>query len=424
MTWTDQVIAAGREAAEGRRRGLSALIPFVGPAMIASVAYMDPGNFATNIAAGAAYGYELVWVVVAASLMAMLFQALSARLGIVTGRGLAQIARDMLPKPVVWGMWVISEIGAMATDLAEFLGGAIGLSLLTGLPLFPALVVTGVITYGLLLVQSRGFRPMEILIGLFVGLISLCYIAELVVAPPHWIALWQGVSTPHLADEGAITLAVGIIGATVMPHVIYLHSSLTQERIPAHSRSELRRILAFSNVEVLFALGLAGFINIAMVAMAATVFHDGAHNDVADIATAYLTLKPLLGASAAMLFMVSLLGSGFSSSVVGTMAGQIIMEQFLSFHTPLWLRRAITMIPAFVVVWCGVDSTQTLILSQVVLSLVLPVPLIALIVFTSRRAIMGEFVNSWFVTVLASCFAIAILALNIRIISDTLGPFF
>jgi len=424
MTWTDQVIAAGREAAEGRRRGLSALLPFVGPAMIASVAYMDPGNFATNIAAGATYGYELVWVVVWASLMAMLFQALSARLGIVTGRGLAQIARDTLPKPVVWGMWAVSEIGAMATDLAEFLGGAIGLSLLTGLPLFPALVATGVITYGLLLVQSRGFRPMEILIGLFVGLISLCYIAELVVAPPHWLALWQGMSTPHLADEGAITLAVGIIGATVMPHVIYLHSSLTQERIPANSRHEIRRILAFSNIEVLFALGLAGFINIAMVAMAATVFHDGIHNDVADIATAYLTLKPLLGASAAALFMVSLLGSGFSSSVVGTMAGQIIMEQFLTFRTPLWLRRAITMIPAFVVVWCGVDSTQALIFSQVVLSLVLPVPLIALIVFTSRRTIMGEFVNSRFVTILASCFAIAILALNVRIISDTLGPLF
>jgi manganese transport protein len=418
---TERTVLAGRAALAGEQRGLRAFLPFLGPAVIASVAYMDPGNFATNISAGASFGYLLLWVVLMANVVAMLFQALSAKLGIVTGQSLAGHCRRRFPRPVVYAMWVVSEIAAMATDLAEFLGGAIGLSLLFGLPLLASLVVTGIATYAMLLLQGRGFRPMEILIGIFVGIVGISYLIELVIAPPDWAAVAYHTFVPQLQGAQSVTLAVGIIGATVMPHAIYLHSSLMQNRVPTFNNAERRRVLRFSNVEVLFALGIAGLINMAMVAMAAVVFHDGVHNDVADIETAYRTLIPLMGAGAAGVFLVSLLASGLSSSAVGTMAGQVIMQDFVKFRMPLWFRRLVTMVPSFVVVALGANATQALIISQVVLSIVLPVPMIALLILTARRDVMGEFVNSRLTNTAAIAAAVVVLSLNAILLLQTAG---
>ncbi len=409
---SQRTVDAGREALTGQRRGLRALLPFAGPAIIASVAYMDPGNFATNIEAGAKFGYTLLWVVLAANLIAMLFQSLSAKLGIITGKSLAEQCREHFPRGLVYVMWVVSEFGAMATDLAEFLGGAIGLSLLFGLDLMVSLAITGVVTYALLLVQDSGFRPIEIVISAFVAVIGLSYLVEVAIAPPDWSALAYHLVVPQLQGPRSVMLAVGIIGATVMPHAIYLHSSLTQNRMPAANDADRRRILHFSNVEVLAALGLAGLVNMAMVAMAAAVFHATGHAEVAEIETAYHTLIPLMGGAAAGVFLVSLLASGFSSSVVGTMAGQVIMQDFVRFRIPISLRRLLTMIPPFVVVALGVNATQALVISQVVLSLVLPVPMIALVVLTGRRDVMGSFANTRLVSAAAIVAAIVVLSLN------------
>ena len=264
--------------------------------MIASIAYMDPGNFATNIQAGAKYGYALLWVVLMANVIAMLFQALSAKLGIVTGRNLAEMCREHFPQPVVYALWIVSEVAAMATDLAEFLGGAIGLSLLLHIPLVAGMGVTAVLTYGILMFEGRGFRPIEIIIGALVAAIALCYLAEMFIAPVDWGAAGFGSVVPQLPDAGALTIAVGIVGATIMPHAIFLHSGLTQNRAPARDDGERRQLLRFSNIEVLIALAVAGLVNMAMVVMAASAFHEG-HSDVAEIETAYSTLTPLLGAA-------------------------------------------------------------------------------------------------------------------------------
>ncbi|MDR3494772.1 MAG: Nramp family divalent metal transporter, partial [Ancalomicrobiaceae bacterium] len=397
-----------------------AVLPFFGPAVIASVAYMDPGNFATNIESGASFGYQLLWVVLVANLIAMLFQSLSAKLGIVTGKSLATQCRDNLPKPLVYVLWVASEVAAMATDVAEFIGGGLGVSLLLGIPLMHGLVVTGIVTYLILTLQRSGFRPMEIVIGAFVAIIGVSYIIELLIASPNWGLLATGMVTPHLANGHAVTLAVGVVGATVMPHAIYLHSTLTRDRVPPRNDMERRRILNFSNLEVLVALGFAGFVNLAMMTMAAVVFHGG-HDDVASIETAYRTLTPLLGAGAASVFMVSLIASGFSSSVVGTMAGQTIMQDFVAFRIPLWVRRVVTMAPSFAIVAYGVSSIDALIVSQVVLSLVLPVPMIALVYFTSRRDVMGAFANARWVTAGAIAATVVVLALNVVLLAQTLG---
>jgi manganese transport protein len=387
---TSRTNAAIRDVLAGRRHGVLAVLPFVGPAMVASVAYVDPGNFATNIQAGASYGYTLLWVVIAANLIAMLFQSLSAKLGIVTGRNLAELCRDHFPRPVTLAMWAVSEIAAMATDLAEFLGGAVGLSLLLHLPLALGMVVVGAITYGLLLLDRGGFRPLELVIGGLVAAIGACYLLELLIVPPSWHQAALGAVVPRLPNAGAVTLAVGIFGATVMPHAIYLHSGLTQARTRARTDADRRMLVWFSNIEVFGALSLAGLVNAAMMMMAAAAFHAG-HADVAEIETAYHTLAPLLGGAAAFIFLLSLMASGISSSVVGTMAGQVIMQGFLHRRIPVWLRRAITMVPGFVVVAAGADVTHCLVVSQVVLSLVLPVPMVALLLLSRRRAVMGDF---------------------------------
>jgi len=404
----------------GPRRGLGGYLAFGGPAVIASIAYMDPGNFATNIQAGARYGYSLLWVVLLANLIAMLFQALSAKLGIVTGRNLAEMCRERFPKPIVWAMWAVSEIAAMATDLAEFLGGAIGLALLFKMPLLAGMTVTAVITYGILMFESRGFRPVELIISSLVAIIALCYLIEMFIAPVDWAsAAWHTV-TPQIADADALLLAVGIIGATVMPHAVYLHSGLTQARIPARDDGEKRIVVLISNWEVLIALAIAGLVNMAMVMMAASAFHAG-HSDVAEIETAYHTLTPLLGIGAAGIFLLSLIVSGVSSSVVGTMAGQMIMQGFVGFRIPIWLRRLITMIPAFVVVALGVNATRALVVSQVVLSIALPLPMIALLMFTRRRDVMGAFANSRLTNTVAVVGTALVLLLNAVLILQTFG---
>ncbi len=412
-------IAIG-EVLAGRRRGMSAFALMAGPAVIASIAYMDPGNYATNIQAGAKYGYGLLWVVLLANLIAMLFQALSAKLGIVTGRNLAELCRAYFPRPLVIGMWIVSEIAAMATDLAEFLGGAIGLALLFHLPLFWGMVVTGIVTYGILMFERRGFRPIELIIGALVGVIGLCFLIEMFIAPVDWSAAGFHSVMPQLQDAAAITIAVGIIGATVMPHAIYLHSGLTQGRMPVESDADRRKLLSFSNKEVVVALALAGAVNMAMVMMAAAAFHQG-HSDVAEIETAYHTLTPLLGAGAATIYLISLLASGVSSSAVGTMAGQMIMQGFVGFRIPVWVRRLVTMLPAFIVVGLGINSTNALVISQVVLSLVLPVPMIALLIFTQRRDIMGVFANGRLTRIAAWVGTALVLSLNTVLLLQTFG---
>jgi manganese transport protein len=416
---TDRNVSAARLVLAGQRGNAGAYLTFAGPAVIASIAYTDPGNFATNIQAGAKYGYGLLWVVLVANVIAMLFQAMSAKLGIVTGRNLAELCRDNFSKPVALAMWLVSELAAMATDLAEFLGGAIGLSLLFHMPLLAGMVVTGLATSGLLMFEGRGFRPLELIIGSMVGLIGLCYLVEMFIAPVDWASVGLHAVVPQLADREALLLAVSMIGATVMPHAIYLHSGLTQARTPVRDENERRQVLRFSNREVVIALAFAGLVNMAMVIMASSAFHAG-HSDVAEIETAYHSLTPLLGAGAASVFLLSLIVSGLSSSTVGTMAGQMIMQGFVGFQIPVWIRRLVTMLPAFIVVALGANPTRALVISQVVLSFALPLPMISLLIFTGRSDIMGEFVNGRLTRIAASIGAGLVLVLNVFLILQTL----
>ncbi len=417
---SERTVTAAQTALGGTRRGLPGLLPFVGPAVVASIAYMDPGNFATNIQAGARHGYMLLWVVLLSNIIAMLFQALSARLGIVSGHSLASLCRLHFPRPLVIAMWLVSEVAAMATDLAESIGAAIGISVLFHLPLLAGLLITFAITWGVLSFQSRGFRPIELIITGFVGIISLSYLIELFIAPPAWGQVLYHTVVPRLDGSDSVTLAVGIVGATVMPHAIYLHSAMTKDRVKPRSDAERRRLIGYSNIEVLIALSLAGLVNMAMVAMAATLFHQG-HSNVGEIETAYRTLLPLLGMVAAGAFMTSLLASGLSSSVVGTMAGQTIMQDFVGFRIPLWLRRGATMLPAVAVVAMGVQATDALVISQVVLSLVLPVPMIALLVLIRRPGVMKGFAVGRLTQLVAMAATTIVLALNAVLLLQTVS---
>jgi manganese transport protein len=412
--------AALRDALAGRRSRLVTGWLFTGPAVVASIAYIDPGNFAANIQAGAKYGYSLLWVVLAANLVAMLFQALSAKLGIVTGRNLAELSRERFPQPVPFLMWIASEIAAMATDLAEFLGGSIGLSLLAGISLFSGMAATAMITYAILMFGGSSFRRIELSIGAFVAVIGVCYLIELFIASVGWDAAVQGITAPKIVDNGALLIAVGIVGATVMPHAIYLHSALTQSRTLLLSDAQRERVLRFSNREVVAALSIAGCINMAMVIMAAAAFNSG-YPEVAEIETAYHTLTPLLGAGAAAAFLVSLIASGISSSVVGTMGGQVILQGFFRRRIPVWFRRLITMVPAFVVAGAGISATKALVLSQVILSLTLPVPMIALLILTGDRRLMGRFTNRRATHVLGTGCAAGVFLLNAVLLYQTLA---
>ncbi len=390
---SERTAARAEAVLSGQTGGVKKVLPFIGPAFIAAVAYVDPGNFATNIQSGAAFGYRLLWVVLMANLMAMLFQTLSSKLGIVTGKNLPELCREHFGRQAIYGMWGLSEVAAMATDLAEFLGASLGLYLLFHIPLLYATGVTGLVTYGVLMLERYGFRPFEMVIGALVAVIALCYLVETVLARPHLGLVAYHTVVPWLGGQESVLLAVGIVGATVMPHVVYLHSGLTQNRVRPRSLAEARRILRFNKVDVILAMTVAGLINMAMLYMAGAVFHHG-HAGIADITTAYRTLTPLLGGGAAAVFLISLLSSGFSSSAVGTMAGQMIMQGFVGFSIPVWIRRLVTMVPTVVIVALGVNPTETLVVSQVILSLVLPIPLVALTRFTNRRDIMGAMVNT------------------------------
>ena len=397
------------------------LLPFLGPAFVASVAYIDPGNFATNIAGGSKFGYTLVWVIVAANLMAMLIQTLSAKLGIATGRNLPEVCRERFPHRTTIGLWIQAEVIAMATDLAEFLGAALGFHLLFGIGLFPAAVITGITTFAILGLQRYGFRPLEAVIITFIGVISACYVAELWFAHPPLGTVAKHAVLPAFNGTESILLAVGILGATVMPHVIYLHSALMQDRIVPRDDSEARRLYRFTKIDVIIAMSLAGLINMAMLVVAANVFYGSGLRDVASLETAHRTLEPILGHASSTIFALALIASGISSSTVGTMAGQVVMQGFVRRSIPLFVRRTATMIPAFIVIAIGIDPSRTLVLSQVVLSFGIPFALIPLVIFTSRREIMGPLVNHRNTTLVAVGVAAVISGLNIFLLVQTFG---
>lgn len=407
-------LQAATEILSGKsKKGFFArLLPFMGPAFIASVAYMDPGNFATNIQGGAQFGYTLLWVIVASNLMAMLIQGLSAKLGIASGLNLAEQCRNNFPKPVVWGMWVISELVAMATDLAEFLGAALGLNLLFGIPLWIAGLITVAVTFLILGLERHGFRPLEAVITGLVGVVAVSYLLETILDKPNWGNVAYHAFVPSFAGPESVLIATGILGATVMPHVIFLHSALTQGRIVVKDSKQRKRLFRFEIIDLLIAMGLAGLINAAMLIMAASTFHANNLMTIGTIEQAYQTLEPLLGSAASWVFGISLLASGLSSSSVGTMAGQVIMGGFLHRQIPTWVRRLVTVIPPMIIIMLGLDPTRTLVISQVVLSFGLPFAVIPLVMFTSRRDIMGDLVNRRITTALASAIAGLILALN------------
>jgi manganese transport protein len=397
------------------------VLPFLGPAFIACIAYIDPGNFATNIAGGSQFGYTLVWVIVVSNLMAVLIQTLSAKLGIATRRNLAEVCRDEFSRRTSILLWLQAEAIAMATDLAEFLGAAVGFHLLIGTSLLLSTVLTGIAAFGILALQRFGFRPFEAVIAALVGLIGVCYLAELLFSHPNYEETLHHAVVPEFQGSESILLAVGILGATVMPHVIYLHSALTQDRIVAETEQEAQQLMRYTRIDVMIAMSLAGLINLAMLVMAAsTFFHHGLHH-VASLESAHQTLKPLLGPAAAALFAIALLGSGLSSSAVGTLAGQVVMQGFIQRQIPVGVRRTITMVPAFVVVAVGVDPTRTLVISQVVLSFGIPFALVPLVRFTSRRDLMGPLVNRRGTTVLAWIVAGVIISLNVFLLVQTFG---
>jgi manganese transport protein len=396
------------------------LMPFMGPAFIASVAYVDPGNFATNIQGGAQYGYMLLWVIVASNLMAMLTQALSAKLGIATGKNLAEHCRDQFPRWAVWTMWVMMELVAMATDLAEFLGAALGFNLLFGIPLFVAGVLTGIVTFAILALERHGFRPLEAVITSLVGVIAFCYVVETFLGHPDWGQIVYHAVVPQFRGTESVLLATGILGATVMPHVVFLHSALTQGRIVVRDPSQLRRLFRFECVDVTLAMGVAGLVNGAMLIMAAATFFEKGLTTVGTIEEAHKTLAPLLGTASSWVFAASLLASGLSSSTVGTMSGQVIMQGFVHWQIPIWLRRLFTMLPALIVIAIGLEPTRTLVLSQVVLSFGLPFALLPLALFTSRVDLMGVLVNHRVTTAIFWLVTLLIVALNLFLLYQIL----
>jgi manganese transport protein len=408
----------GQRVLRGDRRSVW---PFLGPAFIACIAYIDPGNFATNVAGGSKFGLTLVWVIVASNLMAMLIQTLSAKLGLATGRNLPEICRDHFSRRTTIALWLQAEVIAMATDLAEFLGAAVGLKLLLGIPLFPATIITGATTFAILGLQRYGFRPFEAVITAFVFVIGICYLAELWLSHPPFGAVVHHAVIPEFKGRESVLLAVGILGATVMPHVIYLHSALTQSRIVPRDADEARTLYRYTRIDVLLAMTIAGLINIAMLVIAATVFYKSGLTDVSSLEGAERTLRPILGGAASVLFALALTASGLSSSTVGTLSGQVVMQGFIRRRIPIVVRRAVTMIPAFVVIGIGADPSRTLVLSQVVLSFGIPFALVPLVLFTSRRDVMGALVNSRTTMVVAIAIACLISGLNLFLLAQTFG---
>jgi manganese transport protein len=415
------VVSGAQEVLSGssKKGRLRRLLPFLGPAFIASIAYMDPGNFATNISGGAQFGFKLLWVILASNLIAMLIQTLSAKLGIASGRNLAEHCREQFRRPVAVGMWILAEVVAMATDLAEFLGAALGFYLLLGIPLWIAGILTAIATFLILSLERFGFRPLEVVISGFVGIIAVSYLVETILDKPPLGQVLFHMVVPQLEGPESVLLAVGILGATVMPHAIYLHSALTQNRIVVKDPGKLRRLLRFEIADVSIAMGIAGLINMAMLIMAAATFFSKGITSMGSLEEAHRTLEPLLGKAASWVFGVSLLASGLSSSTVGTMAGQVIMQGFVQRRISPWIRRLATMVPSLVVIALGLDPSRTLVISQVVLSFGLPFAIIPLVMFTRRKDIMGVLVNRPITTALASAAAAVIVGLNLYLLWQT-----
>jgi manganese transport protein len=406
------VARAARHSLEGRRRGVRRVWPFLGPAFVAAVAYIDPGNFATNISGGAQFGYLLLWVVLSANLIAMLVQTQSAKLGIATGKNLAELCRERFSRRTSIGLWLQAELVAMATDIAEVVGAALGLNLLFGIPLFPAGIIAGIGAFTILALQRMGFRRLEAGITALVGVVVASFVFELIDASPDGGEVAKHLFLPGFAGTESILLATGIIGATVMPHVVYLHSALTQRRIVGRNDEEKKRILNFEKVDVVIALSLAGLVNLSMMIVAAALFHTSGLTDVDSIEGAYDNLGTLVSGNAAMVFGIALLASGFASSSVGTMAGQVVMQGFIRRRIPLFLRRAITLAPALFVLAIGLDPTDALVGSQVVLSFGIPFALVPLLLIAADRKVMGDLVNPGWLSVLAGVLAALIIALN------------
>lgn len=417
----DRTVKDAQEVLRGRsKKGrFASLLPFLGPAFIASVAYVDPGNFATNIAGGAEFGYTLLWVIIGSNLMAMLVQTLSAKLGIATGLNLAEQCRKHFKPGFVKFLWVLMELVAMATDLAEFLGAALGFNLLLGIPLWVAGILTGITTFLILGLERKGFRPLEAVISALVGVVAISYVVETIIDKPDWGLVLQSAVTPTFKGPESIILATGILGATVMPHAIYLHSALMQGRVKVKKPDQLKRLFRFELVDVLIAMTVASLINSAMLIMAASTFHTQGLTNVGSIQEAYKTLEPLLGKAAQSVFAISLLASGLSSASVGTMAGQVIMQGFLHIEIPVWIRRLVTMVPSLIVIAIGLDPSRTLVISQVLLSFGLPFAIIPLVIFTSQKKIMGVLVNLKITTILASAIAALIVVLNVYLLFTT-----
>jgi manganese transport protein len=415
-----RVLRAAERSLTGERKGVRAVLPFLGPAFIAAVAYVDPGNFATNMAAGSQYGYMLLWVVLAANLMAMLIQSMSAKLGIATGRSLPEVCRDRFPRPVVIFLWIQAELIAMATDLAEFVGAALGIYLVFGIPLFAAGLVTGVLAFTILGLQAWGFRRLEAAIAVLVGVIVVAFGLEVLGANPSWGSVATSTFVPHLDGTTSILLAAGILGATVMPHVIYLHSALTQKRIVGANPEAKRKIFHFELIDVMIAMGIAGIINLAMLTTAAAVFGSrGLTHAGADLVQVFGGLDRYIGDHSGLVFGIALLASGVSSSSVGTLSGQVVMQGFIRRQIPVFLRRAITMVPAMILIASHFDPSRALVLSQVALSFGIPFAMIPLVLFTRDRKLMGSLANSRVTNLAAYAVAAMIIGLNLFLLYQT-----
>lgn len=411
--------AAAKAALNGETKGMKRLLPFLGPAFIAAVAYLDPGNFATNITAGSKYGYLLLWVIAASNLMAVLIQTLSAKLGIATGKNLPEIAHDRFPKGVSIFLWIQSELVIIATDLAEFIGAALGLYLLFGIPMLPAAIITAIGSFAILELQRRGYRSLEAGIAAMVLIVVLAFAFQVIAAKPDFAAVATGIVTPRFDGIDSVLLAAGILGATVMPHAIYLHSSLTQNRIVGRNEAEKKKIFKLEFIDIILAMIIAGAVNMAMVVVSAGLFFKNGVV-VEDLDVAFRQFGQLSGPVTAISFGLGLLIAGLSSSSVGTMAGDVVMQGFINKRINLYLRRAITMVPPLAIIVSGVNPTDALVMSQVVLSFGIAFALIPLILFTANRSIMGGLVNRRFTTVLGWMISALVVGLNLFLIVQML----
>ncbi|MGG0846822.1 Nramp family divalent metal transporter [Peribacillus simplex] len=400
-------------------RGIKKLLPYLGPAFIAAVAYIDPGNYATNITAGSKYGYTLLWVIFASNLMAVLIQSLSAKLGIATGKNLPELCRERFSKKTSFLLWIQAEAVIMATDLAEFIGAALGIYLLFDLPLITSAIIAAIGSFAILEIQRRGFRTFEALITVMIFVVVIAFGAQVFYAKPDTSAIVLGLFTPKFEGVDSILLSAGMLGATVMPHAIYLHSSLTQKRIVGKNDLERKRIFRFELIDIVIAMLIAGGINAAMVIVSAALFHKNGML-VGDLEIAYQQFGAMLGPSVAMFFGIGLLIAGLSSSSVGVMTGDVVMQGFIKRHIPIYLRRIITTVPPLLIILWGVNPSKALVMSQVVLSFGIAFALVPLIMFTSNKKIMGNLVNHKITSSIAWLIAVLIIGLNLFLLYETL----